>query len=65
MTRGQWMLLLTLSLLWGGSFFFVELALRGLPPMSIVWGRVAVAALILGLVLGLRGHLGAALPRGV
>jgi drug/metabolite transporter (DMT)-like permease len=63
MTRSQWMLLLTLSLLWGGSFFFVELALQGLPSLSIVWGRVAVAALILGAVLGLRGHLGSALPR--
>ena len=48
MSRQDWILLLTLSLLWGGSFLFVELALMGLPPLSVVWGRVALAALILG-----------------
>jgi drug/metabolite transporter (DMT)-like permease len=50
MTRSDWILLLTLSLLWGGSFFFIELALVGLPVLTIVWLRVALAALILGLV---------------
>ena len=40
----DWILLWTLSLLWGGSFLFNELALAGLPPLSIVWGRVALAA---------------------
>lgn len=54
MTRGEWSLLLTLSLLWGGSFLFVELALRGLPPLSIVIGRVGLAALLLGGVLVVR-----------
>ena len=54
MNRTEWSLLLILSLLWGGSIFFVELALRGLPPLSIVWGRVSIAALLLGLVLTVR-----------
>jgi drug/metabolite transporter (DMT)-like permease len=54
MSTKDWILLLTLSLLWGGSFFFVEIALGGLPPLSVVWGRVALAALILAVVL--RGH---------
>jgi drug/metabolite transporter (DMT)-like permease len=54
MTPRDWILLLTLSLLWGGSFFFVEVALQGLPPLSVVWGRVALAAVILAFVL--RGH---------
>lgn len=54
MTRAEWSLLLTLSLLWGGSFLFVELALRGLPPLTIVLGRVGLAALLLGGVLALR-----------
>ncbi|MBL9049084.1 MAG: DMT family transporter [Tabrizicola sp.] len=56
-------MLWTLSLLWGGSFLFVELALAGLPPMSVVWGRVVLAAAILWLVLRLSGK--ADLPRGV
>ncbi len=60
MTRTDWTLLVTLSLLWGGSFLFVELALQGLPPLTVVWGRVAVAALILGLLCRARGVL---LPR--
>ncbi len=60
MTRQDWLLLTTLSLLWGGSFLFVEIALQGLPPLTVVWGRLAGAALILGLVLRARGL---ALPR--
>ena len=43
--------MLVLSLLWGGSFFFVEVALQGLPPLSVVWGRVALAALLLAVAL--------------
>ncbi|MCU0902966.1 MAG: DMT family transporter [Tabrizicola sp.] len=52
----DWILLWTLSLLWGGSFLFNELALAGLPPISIVWGRVALAALVLGLVVRASGQ---------
>ncbi|MFN3281036.1 MAG: DMT family transporter [Tabrizicola sp.] len=51
MTRNDWQLLAILSLLWGGSFLFAEIALTGLPVLTIVWVRVALAALILGLVL--------------
>jgi drug/metabolite transporter (DMT)-like permease len=52
----DWILLWTLSLLWGGSFLFNELALAGLPALTIVWGRVALAALVLGLVVRLSGQ---------
>lgn len=52
----DWILLWTLSLLWGGSFLFNELALAGLPPVSIVWGRVALAALLLAGALRLSGQ---------
>ncbi len=55
MTRSDWLRLLTLSLLWGGSFFFVEVALRGLPVLSIVWCRVALGAVFLGLALWATG----------
>lgn len=51
MSAIDWILLWTLSLLWGGSFLFNELALAGLPPLSIVWGRVALAAVLLVLVV--------------
>ena len=61
MSAQNWVLLIVLSLLWGGSFFFIELALTGLPVLSIVWARVAVAATILGIALWLTGGR---VPRG-
>jgi len=51
----DWILLLTLSLLWGGSFFFTEITLRELTPLAVVWGRVALAALMLLLILRIKG----------
>lgn len=47
MSVRQWALLVLLSLVWGGSFFFVEIALEALPPLTLVWGRVTLAALVL------------------
>ncbi len=52
----DWILLWTLSLLWGGSFLFNELALAGLPALTIVWGRVGLAAALLALVVRLSGQ---------
>jgi drug/metabolite transporter (DMT)-like permease len=43
----DWALLGVLSVLWGGSFFFNGLALRELPPLTLVFLRVVLAALIL------------------
>jgi drug/metabolite transporter (DMT)-like permease len=50
----EWGLLLLLSLLWGGSFFFSKVALQELPPFTVVLGRVGIAALALGLYLRAR-----------
>lgn len=58
MRRQDWIMLWTLSLLWGGSFLFNEIALQGLPPLTIVWGRVALAAAVLWGVLTLGGQKG-------
>ncbi len=60
MTPAEWGMLLTLSVLWGGSFFFTGVALAALPPFTLVALRVALAALILNLVLPFSGS---ALPR--
>ena len=49
----DWLLLVALSVLWGGSFFFVGVAVEALPPFTIVLLRVALAALALHLVLRL------------
>lgn len=61
MSGKDWTRLLILSVLWGGSFFFVEVALQGLPVLSIVWARVALAAVLLWLTLKLSRT---PLPRG-
>lgn len=61
MTARQWLLLVLLSVLWGGAFFFVEVALESLPPTTIVLGRLALAAVALQLVARVAGL---ALPRG-
>ena len=43
----EWAMLIALSVLWGGSFFFVELVVRELTPLTIVSLRVGLAALAL------------------
>ncbi len=55
MSAKNWMQLIVLSLLWGGSFFFVEVALEGLPVLTIVWCRVALAAGFLAVALWATG----------
>ncbi len=47
MNMNNWLLLLLLSFLWGGSFFFVEVALTELPIFTIVFLRVSMGAAIL------------------
>ena len=51
-----WTWLLSLSVLWGGSFFFAKVAIGELRPLTVVFGRVALAALALNLMLALTGR---------
>lgn len=60
MTATEWALLVGLSILWGGSFFFTLVALAALPPFTLVALRVGLAALALNPVLALSGT---SLPR--
>jgi drug/metabolite transporter (DMT)-like permease len=60
MTPREWGLLGLLSLLWGGSFFFVGVAVKELPPLTLVSLRVGIAA---ALLWGLAPLLGISLPR--
>lgn len=53
----EWILLIALATVWGGSFFFAAVALEALPPFTIVFARVAIAAVALNILvraLGLR-----------
>ncbi len=47
----EWLLLVALSVLWGGSFLFGKIALAELPPFTVVLVRVGLAALALWLVV--------------
>ena len=51
MTAAEWTMLLTLSALWGGSFYFFKVLAAELPVLTIVLGRVGLAALMLNLFL--------------
>jgi drug/metabolite transporter (DMT)-like permease len=56
MGPAQWTTLVILSILWGGSFFFAEVALAALPPFTIVLLRVGLAALALHIFLLATGN---------
>lgn len=45
----DWLLLAILSVLWGGAFSLVATALRELPPLAVVAGRVGSAAIVMAL----------------
>lgn len=47
----EWALVVALSIIWGGSFLFVGIAVSELPTFTIVLLRVSLAALALHLVL--------------
>jgi drug/metabolite transporter (DMT)-like permease len=51
-----WIWLLSLSILWGGSFFFANVAVGELRPLTVVFGRVGLAAIALNIVLAVAGH---------
>ncbi len=47
----EWGMVILLALVWGGSFFFNEVAVRELPTLTVVVGRVVLAAVILHILL--------------
>lgn len=47
LSKNDWGLLLFLSILWGGAFFLVSVAVREIPPFTIVILRTGVAAIVL------------------
>lgn len=56
MTRLAWILLIALSLLWGGSFLSARIAAPHVPPLTLVLVRVALAAAALHLLLAALGR---------
>ena len=51
----NWVLLLCLVFLWGTSFMFVSVSVETVDPLSIVFFRVVLGALVLALVVYARG----------
>lgn len=50
-TPRDWALLLALVAMWGSSFMFNSIAVATLPPLTVVAGRVGVAAVVLIIIV--------------
>jgi drug/metabolite transporter (DMT)-like permease len=55
MGLAEWSMLIGLSMLWGGSYFFVEIALLEWSPLLIVGVRVSVAAIVIWTIVFIAG----------
>lgn len=53
MTVRAWVLIAVMSVLWGGTFLFNRVAVAEVPPITIVFVRVALAGLVLWPLVGL------------
>ncbi len=60
MDRQDWSLLILLSALWGGAYFFAGVAVKELPPLTVVLARVFLASAAL---LPLFWYFGHSLPK--
>ena len=60
MTAGEWGLLVALAVLWAGSYLYIGVAVKALPPLSIVAFRVGLGAVLLYLCVRVSG---ARMPR--
>jgi drug/metabolite transporter (DMT)-like permease len=48
--------LLLLSFIWGWSFLFIKVAVEGLTPTTVAWGRISLGAVALYLILRHQGR---------
>ncbi|PWC52864.1 DMT family transporter [Azospirillum sp. TSO22-1] len=55
MGLAEWLMLILLSVLWGGAFLFGKMAVADLRPFTVVLARVALAAAALALVVRAAG----------
>ena len=51
----EWGLVIVLSIIWGGSFFFTGVAIKEVTPLTIVFSRVGFASIILLAIVYLKG----------
>lgn len=62
MSANEWALLVSLSVLWGGSFYFLAIAVEAVPPLTVVAARVAIGGALLYVVVRATGRR---LPTGL
>lgn len=55
MGRAEWMLLVLLGALWGGSYFFGKVALADMRPFTVAVCRLGIAAVVLNLMASAAG----------
>ena len=55
MTRRQMTILWTLALVWGASFLFIKVGVTTIPPLTFVFFRLAIAAILLFAVMRFQG----------
>lgn len=60
MAAREWGLLLALSVLWGGSFYFSKIAVLEIPPVTLALGRVLIAGAVIAVLIR---PLGGTMPR--
>jgi drug/metabolite transporter (DMT)-like permease len=63
--RRAWTLLLILGAIWGASYLFIKIGVRGLSPAMVAWARIALAALVLVPLARRSGALAAARGSGL
>jgi drug/metabolite transporter (DMT)-like permease len=54
--RQDYGLLIALGAIWGSSFLLIKLAVQTIPPATVATGRIAIGALVLLLIVAVRGH---------
>ena len=59
MSATDWLLLIALSALWGGSFYFAKVAVLEIPPLTLAFCRVLIAGTVIAVLLR---PLGGSLP---
>jgi drug/metabolite transporter (DMT)-like permease len=63
MGRREWLILLTLALIWGGAFMFIGVAVHSIAPLTYVWLRLTIAAVGLWIWV-LLSRTPVAIPKG-
>ena len=54
--HAKYLLLITLAAIWGSSFLFIEIGIATVPPLTLVAGRLLLAAIALTLLIRARGQ---------